>query len=44
VYHGKYPEQVFEEEKTADSPHFLDGCWQWYHRLEDKRKTMPDVS
>jgi hypothetical protein len=40
VYHGKYPAQVFEEEKSANSPDFLDGCWQWYHRLEDKRNQV----
>jgi hypothetical protein len=38
-YHGKYPEQVFEEEQTAASPDFLTGCWEWYHRLEEKRNT-----
>jgi hypothetical protein len=40
VYHGKYPAQTFQEEAAANSPDFLDTCWQWYHRLEHKRNAI----
>jgi hypothetical protein len=42
-YHGKYPGQVFEKEKKADTADFLDKSIALYEKLEARRHAMMDA-
>jgi hypothetical protein len=40
LYHGKYPNQVFEKESSPALPAYLETCMQYYNLLEEKRKLI----
>lgn len=44
-YHGKYPQQVFEEEPLADVHEYLRNSQHWYEKLEvSRRNTAKNIS